>query len=82
MFRRAGPDWHSNLEQLVEEDSVVVERFTARGTRTGELMGAAPTGEPLEVKGINIFRVEGGRIVERWGRLDQAGLARQLGLGG
>jgi predicted ester cyclase len=45
-------------------------------------MGVAPTGEPLQVKGINIFRVEGGRIVERWGRLDEAGLARQLGMSG
>ena len=67
LFRDACPDWHSDLEQLVEEDDVVVERFTARGIRTGaELMGAAATGEPLEQKGINIFRVEGGRIVERW----------------
>jgi predicted ester cyclase len=82
LFRDACPDWHSDLEQLVEEDDVVVERFTARGTRTGELMGIAPTGEPLEVKGINIFRIEGGRIVERWGRLDEAGLARQLGMSG
>jgi predicted ester cyclase len=82
LLRDACPDWHSDLEQLVEEDDVVVERFTARGTRTGELMGAAPTGEPLELKGINIFRVQGGRIVERWGRLDDAGLARQLGMGG
>jgi steroid delta-isomerase-like uncharacterized protein len=78
-FRSACPDWHSDLEQLVEEGDVVVERFTARGTRTGELMGAPATGEPLELRGINVFRIEDGRIVERWGRLDEAGLARQLG---
>jgi predicted ester cyclase len=82
MFRAACPDWHSDLEQLVEEGDVVVERFTARGTRRGELMGAAATGEPLELRGINIFRIAGGRIVERWGRLDEAGMARQLGLRG
>ncbi|MET0763803.1 MAG: ester cyclase [Blastococcus sp.] len=80
MFRAACPDWHSDVEQLVEEGDVVVERFTARGTRRGELMGAPATGEVLELRGINIFRVEGDRIVERWGRLDEAGLARQLGL--
>jgi predicted ester cyclase len=82
LFRGACPDWHSDLEQLVEEGDVVVERFTARGTRRGELMGVPPTGEPLELKGINIFRIEDGRIVERWGRLDEAGLTRQLGGGG
>jgi predicted ester cyclase len=82
MFRAACPDWHSDLEQLVEEGDVVVERFTARGTRQGELMGAPATGERLELRGINIFRIEGERIAERWGRLDEAGLARQLGLRG
>lgn len=82
MFRSACPDWHSDLEQLVEERDVVVERFTARGTRRGELMGVPGNGEALELRGINIFRVEGNRIVERWGRLDEAGLVRQLGLGG
>jgi predicted ester cyclase len=79
LFRAACPDWHSDLEQLVEEGDVVVERFTARGTRRGELMGAPATGEPVELRGINVRRFSGDRIVERWGRLDELGLARQLG---
>jgi steroid delta-isomerase-like uncharacterized protein len=80
MFRAACPDWHSDLEQLVEEGDIVVERFTARGTRRDELMGVPANGEPLELRGINIFRIRDDRIVERWGRLDEAGMARQLGL--
>jgi predicted ester cyclase len=80
LFRDACPDWHSDLEQLVEEDDVVVERFTARGTQERELMGAPATGRLLELRGINIFRISGDRIIERWGRLDDLGLARQLGL--
>jgi predicted ester cyclase len=80
LFRTACPDWHSDLEQLVEEGDVVVERFTARGTRRGELMGAPPTGQPLELRGINIFRISGDRIVERWGQLDDLGVVRQLGI--
>lgn len=81
MFRAALPDWHSDLEQLVEEDDIVVERFTARGTHTGtELMGAPATGRTVVLAGINVFRIADGRIVERWGRLDNYGLAVQLGL--
>jgi predicted ester cyclase len=80
MFRRACPDWHSDVDQLVAEDDVVVERFTASGTHRGELMGVAGTGRTLVLTGIQIFRIEGDTIVERWGQLDQLGLARQLGL--
>jgi predicted ester cyclase len=43
-------------------------------------MGVPATGRTLVLDGINIFRIEDGRIVERWGRLDQLGLLRQLGL--
>jgi steroid delta-isomerase-like uncharacterized protein len=80
MFRTALPDWHSDVEQLVAEGDLVVERFTASGTHTGELMGVAPTGSVIRLRGMQMFRVRDGRIVERWGRLDEAGLMRQLGL--
>src|SRR6476660_7211569 len=82
MFREAFPDWHSDLHALVAEDDIVVERFTASGTHRGELMGVAPTGETVELRGINIFRLRDGQITERWGRLDELGLFRQLGLAG
>jgi steroid delta-isomerase-like uncharacterized protein len=80
MFRAALPDWHSDVEQLVAEGDLVVERFTASGTHSGELMGVAPTGRVLRLRGMQMFRIRDGRIVERWGRLDEAGLMRQLGL--
>ncbi|HEY4994203.1 MAG TPA: ester cyclase [Nakamurella sp.] len=80
MMRQAMPDWHSDLDQLVAEDDIVVERFTASGTHRGELMGVAGTGKTIRLLGVNIFRVEGDRIVERWGRLDELGLLSQLGL--
>jgi steroid delta-isomerase-like uncharacterized protein len=80
MFRRACPDWHSDVDQLVAEDDIVVERFTASGTHLGELMGVPPTGKTIVLTGIQVFRIEGDKIVERWGQLDQMGLARQLGL--
>jgi steroid delta-isomerase-like uncharacterized protein len=79
-FRAAFPDWHSDLHLLVGEGDVVVEHFTARGTQLGEIMGVPATGREMSVRGINIFRLRDGRIVERWGRLDELGFFRQLGL--
>ena len=80
MFRAAFPDWHADLELLVGEGELVVEKFTASGTQRGEFMGVAGDGRRVELKGINVFRVRDGRIVERWGRLDDLGVLRQLGL--
>jgi steroid delta-isomerase-like uncharacterized protein len=80
MIRAACPDWHSDLHLLVAEDDLVVERFTASGTQRGELMGVAPTGHTVSLPGINIFCLRDGLIVEWWGRLDELGLLRQLGM--
>lgn len=80
MFREVFPDWHSDVHLLVGEDDIVVELFTASGTHRGEIMGVAPTGHTITLPGINIFRIQDGRIVERWGRLDDLGFLRQLGL--
>ncbi|AUG76719.1 ester cyclase [Kitasatospora sp. MMS16-BH015] len=80
MFRAACPDWHSDQHLLIGEDDLVVEHFTASGVHRGTLLGVPATGRTLELAGINIFRVRDGRITERWGRLDELGLLRGLGL--
>jgi steroid delta-isomerase-like uncharacterized protein len=78
--RHALPDWHSDVEQLIAEDDIVVEVFTASGTHRREFLGVPGTGKTLTLRGINVFRVANDRIVERWGQLDQMGLLHQLGL--
>lgn len=80
MFRSAFPDWHSDPVLLIGEGDLVAEQFTASGTQRGEIMGAAASGRTVTLSGINVFRVRDGRIVERWGRLDDLGLLTQLGL--
>ncbi|MFJ1707027.1 ester cyclase [Kitasatospora sp. NPDC088346] len=80
LFRGAFPDWHSTPDFLVAENDMVVEHFSATGTQLGEIFGAPATGRTVTLRGINVFRVREGRIVERWGRLDDLGLLRQLGL--
>lgn len=43
-------------------------------------MGVPATGQTLVLQGMQMFRIEHGKIVERWGRLDELALLRQLGL--
>ncbi len=78
VMRAAAPDWHSDIDHLVAEGDLVVEHFHASGTRTGALMGVPADGKALTLRGIQIFRIDGDKIAERWGRLDDVGLQAQL----
>jgi steroid delta-isomerase-like uncharacterized protein len=79
-IRDGFPDWHSDLHALHADGDIVVERFTASGTHRGEVFGVAPSGAVCTLPGINVFRIRDGRILERWGRVDELGMLRQLGV--
>ena len=76
----AFPDYEITIEDQVAEGDKVVTRYTGRGTHQGELMGIAPTGKSVELTGISVQRVSGGKLVEEWGEWDQLGMMRQLGV--
>ena len=50
------------LNEMVAEDDKVVVRWTMRGRQVGDFMGIAPTGKIVELQGINIYRVQDGKI--------------------
>lgn len=76
----AFPDFSARVEDLVVDTGAgtVAIRWTGRGTHLGEYLGAAPSGRVTEFKGIEIIRIVGGRIVERWGEWDGIDLLTQL----
>ncbi len=76
----AFPDFPSTLEDMIAEGDKVVQRFTVRGTHKGEWMGIAPTGKQIEVGGIAIHRLAGGKIVEDWVSMDMLSMMQQLGV--
>ena len=74
----AFPDGKFEIEDMVSEGDRVAVRFTARASHKGEFRGIAATGRRIEVQGIAIYRISGGRIVERWEMMDRLGLLTQL----
>jgi steroid delta-isomerase-like uncharacterized protein len=76
--RRAFPDFHNRIEELLAEGDQVVARLTYTGTHQGELFGIGPTGRRVIYAGVAIFRVAGDRIVEGWVLGDVHGLVQQL----
>jgi steroid delta-isomerase-like uncharacterized protein len=80
MYRSAFPDIQMTVEDVIAEGDKVVTRWTARATHQGELMGIPPSGNRVEVTGISIDRIEGGKVVETWSNYDALGMMQQLGV--
>ncbi len=78
-FRNAFPDLQATVEEQLAEGDKVATRFTGRGTHQGDLEGIAPTGNRMEITGIAISRIEGGKIAEDWTNYDGLGLMQQIG---
>jgi predicted ester cyclase len=72
-------DGHWTIEEIFSAGDRVVARWTGTGTHRGELMGVAPTGAPIDVDAISVFRVTGGKIAEEWTVWDALGLLQQVG---
>jgi steroid delta-isomerase-like uncharacterized protein len=79
MLRTAFPDWHETLEDFIAEADRAVFRVTGYGTHQGEFFGIPPTGKRVAMGGLDLVRVEGGKLAEHWANFDQLGLLRQLG---
>ncbi|MBA0050976.1 hypothetical protein E0L36_08730 [Streptomyces sp. AJS327] len=78
--RASFPDLHVVVEDWIEEGDKVVQRFTARGSHTGDdYHGIPASGRSFEIWGIVIDWFENGKIVESWFSMDGLELAKQLG---
>lgn len=78
-FRAAFPDIHTTIDFVIAEGNMVVTRWTAEGTHTGQWANVPPTGKRARLTGVNIFRIENGKVVELWNHRDDLGLMQQLG---
>ena len=79
-FLAAFPDAQITDEDVIAEGEKVVRRYTTHATHLGETeMFGPPTGRQIELKGITIHRIEGGKIVEEWESYDNLSMMQQLG---
>jgi predicted ester cyclase len=78
-LRSAVPDARYEVDDLIAEGDRVVVRWRLLGTHKGAFRGIAPTGRPIVLKGIAIYRVENGRLMERWVVSDLYGVLEESG---
>jgi len=76
----AFPDYHETIEDWIVAEDKIVTRWTFRGTHTGSpYFGILATGRPVIGTGIDIFRLENGKLIEHWAEVDLLGIMSQLG---
>lgn len=81
MMNTAFPDVKVTEEDLIANETTVVERSSAAATHKGELMGAPPTGKKCHWTEMHIYRFNGaGKIVEHWVEWSTFELLTQLGI--
>jgi steroid delta-isomerase-like uncharacterized protein len=79
MYQNAFPDAQITIEGQLAEGDMVATRWTGRGTHQVELLGVPPSGNWVEVTGITISRIEGGKVAEEWNNYDALGMMQAIG---
>ena len=74
------PDLTATMEDLVISGDRVVGRFVYRGTHTGALMGIPASGNAVEMRSIDIWRVQDGMFAEHWDELNLLEMFQQMGV--
>lgn len=78
--RKAAPDMHFKINEMIAERDLVLVYWTASGTNTHEGMGFPATGKSFTVPGMTLFRFKAGKMIEEWGVWCILDVMQQLGL--
>ena len=79
-WRRAFPNVHCTVDDILAEGDRVAYRWTIRGTHQGGFMGADGTGQQITISGMAFIRIADGQVVEAWNMPDRLARHQQLGL--
>jgi steroid delta-isomerase-like uncharacterized protein len=79
-FLEGFPDLHLEVLGASADEGMVAQRILFTGTHTGPFQGLPATGRTVRFCGIEMNRMEDGRIAEHWFQLDAVTLFEQLGL--
>ena len=75
----AFPDLHVTIDTMIGEGNSVGLWYTVKGIHKGAFEGIPPTGRQVSWVGVDLLRIESGRIAQGTFVDDSLGLLRQLG---
>jgi len=78
--RTAFPDLAvKTSEPALADGDLEAAHVTLTGTHQGDFAGIPATGKSVEFSGIDIVRVQDGKVAEHWGSTDTLSLMQQIG---
>ena len=76
---KAFPDFYYTIDHIIAEEDKVVVRAAWHGTQKNTFMKIEPLGNRIDsVSEIIFYRLEKGKIVERWTQLDLHNLFKKM----
>ena len=78
-FIEAVPDVHWSLLDERRDGDRIIYHYQVTGTHRGELMGVPGTGRELLFTGMEMNRVENGKLAETWNYVDLISVLGQIG---
>jgi steroid delta-isomerase-like uncharacterized protein len=77
----ASPDYGFTVDRVISDGNFAVVQWRGAGNFTGAaFQGIDPTGKHIETRGVDIFEIEGDKIVRNTVYYDGASFARQVGM--
>ncbi|HEX3327172.1 MAG TPA: ester cyclase [Actinomycetota bacterium] len=70
---------HHRILAMVSDGEVIAVRHDMEWTQKADFFGISASGKRLTMKGLDMYRVRDGQIVESWHCEDVAGVMRQAG---
>lgn len=72
------PDMVITVEDAFASGDMAVVRWSGTGTQQGEFFGVPPTNAPVHMTGINIYRLNCGKIVESWSNMNALDVLNEI----
>jgi predicted ester cyclase len=74
----AFPDMALTVDLAIADGDMVMVRWSGPATQEGAFLGLEPTGAPVELTGINVYRLACGTIVEGWSEMNVLQVFQEL----
>ena len=80
-MKAAFSDLKMVFPNIVVDGDMASIRFISTAVNTGKFMGAPANKKNLEIHGIFMRRIKGGKVMQEWQTTDLLGVMKQIGFG-